>query len=50
MGICMRYTEISTVFVGSKACRPFLLEVMVFSPESGYKFEISLEYQCAALK
>lgn len=27
-------------------CRPFSLSVMVFNPESGYKFEIEIEKNC----
>jgi len=33
--------------VGKKVCKPFLLEVMVFSPESGYKFEVMVELSCS---
>lgn len=36
----------SVVKVGTKRCRPFLLEVMVFSPEAGYKFEVVVEKGC----
>ena len=36
----------SVVKVGAKRCRPFLLEVMVFSPEAGYKFEVVVEKGC----
>lgn len=36
----------SVVKVGTKRCRPFLLEVMVFSPEAGYKFEVVVEKAC----
>jgi len=36
----------SVVKVGGKTCKPFLLQVMVFSPESGYKFEVSVERAC----
>jgi len=36
----------SVVKVGKKRCRPFLLEVMVFSPEAGYKFEVAVERAC----
>jgi hypothetical protein len=36
----------SVVKVGKKRCRPFLLEVMVFSPEAGYKFEVAVEKAC----
>ena len=32
--------------IGNKVCRPFLLEVMVFSPESGYKFKVVVERTC----
>ena len=38
--------NISVVPVGVKKCKPFLLEVMVFAPESGYKFEVSVERGC----
>lgn len=37
----------SVVKIGPKVCRPFLLQVMVFSPESGYKFEVVVERQCS---
>ena len=33
----------SVVKIGPKRCRPFLLQVMVFSPEAGYKFEVVVE-------
>ena len=36
----------SVVRVGRKRCRPFLLQVMVFSPEAGYKFEVVVEKGC----
>ena len=36
----------SVVKVGKKRCRPFLLQVMVFSPEAGYKFEVVVEKGC----
>jgi len=36
----------SVVKVGAKRCRPFLLQVMVFSPEAGYKFEVVVEKGC----
>ncbi|MBA3439271.1 MAG: hypothetical protein H0T92_05315 [Pyrinomonadaceae bacterium] len=39
-------TNISVVPVGVKKCKPFLLEVMVFAPESGYKFQVSVEKSC----
>ena len=34
--------------VPRRRCRPFLLSVMVFSPEAGYKFEIEVEKSCSA--
>ena len=37
----------NVVTVGAKVCRPFLLQVMVFSPESGFKFEVVVERQCS---
>ncbi len=39
-------SSISVVTVGKKPCRPFLLEVMVFSPEAGYKFKVIVERSC----
>ena len=36
----------SVVPIGPKICKPFLLDVMVFSPESGYKFNVSVERDC----
>jgi hypothetical protein len=33
---------------GRKKCKPFILEVMVYSPHSGYKFEVSVERGCSA--
>lgn len=38
----------STIVVpaGPKVCKPFLLDVMVFSPEAGFKFEVSVERDC----
>lgn len=37
----------SVVPVGPKKCKPFLVEVMVFSPEAGYKFELNVEKACS---
>jgi len=34
--------------VARKRCKPFLLSVMVFSPEAGYKFEIEVERNYSA--
>jgi hypothetical protein len=42
----MPHSSISVVPVGNKICKPFLLEVMVFSPEAGYKFEVMVERSC----
>ncbi len=39
-------SSISIVPIGKKTCRPFQLEVMVFSPESGYKFKVVVERSC----
>ena len=38
----------SVVKVGPKKCRPFILDVMVYAPESGYKAVISIERGCTA--
>jgi hypothetical protein len=40
--------QASVVSVGKKKCRPFILDVMVYSPESGYKVVISIERGCTA--
>ncbi len=42
----MAKSSVSVVPVGNKVCKPFLLEVMVFSPESGYKFKVVVERDC----
>ena len=39
--------SISVVPVTGKVCKPFLLEVMVFSPESGFKFKVIVERSCS---
>ena len=39
-------SSISIVPIGKKTCRPFQLEVMVFSPEAGYKFKVVVERSC----
>ena len=39
-------SSISVVTTGAKVCKPFLLEVMVFSPEAGYKFKVIVERSC----
>ena len=38
----------SVVRVGTKRCRPFVLNVMVMSPEAGFKFEVDIEKGCTA--
>jgi len=38
--------NISVVPIGKKVCKPFALEVMVFSPEKGFKFEVMVERSC----
>ena len=42
----MPTSSTSVVPIGTKVCRPFLVEVMVFSPESGYKFKVLVERAC----
>jgi len=42
----MSKSKISVVPAGPKICQPFLLNVMVFSPESGFKFNVSVERDC----
>jgi len=39
-------SSIKVVPVGARKCRPFLLDVMVMSPEAGFKFEVSVEKAC----
>lgn len=39
-------SKISVVPIGKKVCKPFVLEIMVFSPESGYKFKVNVERSC----
>lgn len=36
----------NVVKVGTKKCKPFIFEVMVYSPEAGYKAEIVVERGC----
>ncbi len=38
----------STITTGVKKCKPFLLRVMVFSPESGFKFIIEVQKACTS--
>ncbi len=42
----MANSSTSVVTIADKVCKPFLLEVMVFSPEAGYKFKVSVERSC----
>lgn len=39
-------SKISVVPIGKKICKPFVLEIMVFSPESGFKFKVLVERSC----
>lgn len=39
-------STISVVPTRKKLCKPFVLEVMVFSPESGFKFKVIVERSC----
>lgn len=39
-------SKISVISIGSKVCKPFVLEIMVFSPEAGYKFKVNVERSC----
>jgi hypothetical protein len=38
----------TTIITNGKKCKPFTLKVMVFSPESGFKFEIEVQKACSA--
>ncbi len=38
--------QISVVPTTEKLCKPMVLEVMVFSPESGFKFKVIVERSC----
>lgn len=38
--------NISVVPISRSACQPFKLEVMVFSPESGFRFNVAVERSC----
>lgn len=44
----MAPTNIITSAAADSGCTPFLLSVMVFSPESGYKFELTVQRTCPA--
>ena len=32
---------------GTKTCKPFVIEVMVFAPSSGFKIEVNIEKSCS---
>ena len=36
----------TSITTGGKKCKPFLLRVMIFSPESGFKFTIEIQKAC----
>jgi len=36
-----------TTSAATKTCQPFNLDVMVFSPEAGFKFELSIDRSCS---
>ena len=42
----MPNSSTKVVPIGPKICKPFLLDVMVFSPEAGFKFHVSVERDC----
>jgi hypothetical protein len=42
----MPASSVSVVPTTDKICKPFLLDVMVFSPEAGYKFKVVVERSC----
>lgn len=41
-------SNLKVVPIGPKQCKPFILEVFVASPESGYKFELTVEKSCSS--
>jgi len=38
----------TTITTGGKKCTPFLIRVMVFSPESAYKFTVEIQKACSS--
>jgi hypothetical protein len=38
----------TSITTGGRKCKPFLLRVMVFSPESGFKFTIEVQKACTS--
>ncbi|HEV3409783.1 MAG TPA: hypothetical protein VG095_05790 [Chthoniobacterales bacterium] len=41
-------SDLKVVPIGKKKCKPFILEVFVASPESGYKFSLVVEKFCTS--
>jgi hypothetical protein len=41
-------SPVSTVTIQTRRCQPFLIRVMVYSPEAGYKFNIEVQKACSA--
>lgn len=41
-------TSGNVIKIGAKKCKPFIFEVMVYSPEAGYKAEVVVEKGCTA--
>lgn len=35
------------LITGQKTCKPFVIEVMVFAPASGFKIEVNIEKSCS---
>jgi hypothetical protein len=40
-------SSVSTVKIQMRRCQPFLIRVMVYSPEAGYKFNIEVQKACS---
>ncbi|MGI9086814.1 MAG: hypothetical protein ACR2HH_03590 [Chthoniobacterales bacterium] len=40
--------DLKVVPTGAKQCKPFILEVFVASPETGYKFALTVEKMCSS--
>jgi hypothetical protein len=40
----------TTIITGAKKCKPFLLHVMIFSPEAGFRFTIEVQKACTSQK
>ena len=39
--------DTTKITAGPKPCAPFVLQVMIYSPETGYKFQVSVERACS---